>query len=330
MELELERLAREIKKRKAKKTAIQLPEGLKTRTLKIGEYLEKRAGCRVITIADPCFGSCDAREKEAKELGADLLVHFGHAPIGKHAKTTIFWPIEMSFDAAKTAERIAGECRKRNWGTIGLGTTVQYAGGIEKVRKELAERGIKPLVGKGSRRTACKGQVLGCNYSAARRTASRADGLFFIGDGLFHALGMALSTEKETIALNPLTLNAKSLEGEKEKFYKKRVAMASLAGKAKTFGIIVSTKSGQMQTEKAERARKLVETTGKKAVVLAMDFVRPEYLEGIEAECFVCTACPRIAYDDSTLFRKPIITLGELGAALGKESPEKIRFEEIE
>jgi diphthamide biosynthesis enzyme Dph1/Dph2 domain len=63
------------------KMAIQAPEGLKTHLLEVVDRLEE-CGKRVILFADPCYGACDLKDHEAKELGAELLVHIGHSEMG--------------------------------------------------------------------------------------------------------------------------------------------------------------------------------------------------------------------------------------------------------
>jgi 2-(3-amino-3-carboxypropyl)histidine synthase len=78
-DLELERVAKEVKQKKAKKVCIQLPDGLKPKAGKIADEIEKRTSAKVIIWAGPCFGACDTPHGLDK-LGIDLLVQWGHAP----------------------------------------------------------------------------------------------------------------------------------------------------------------------------------------------------------------------------------------------------------
>ena len=77
-DFEIPRIAREIKKAKAKIVGLQFPEGLKTRALGVAREIEQKTGCTAVIFADPCYGACDTKEIEAKKLGVDLIFQFGH------------------------------------------------------------------------------------------------------------------------------------------------------------------------------------------------------------------------------------------------------------
>lgn len=73
-DLELERVVKEIKKKKAKEVCIQLPDGLKPRATEIAEYLEKNTNAKITIWAGSCFGACDI-----PNIKADLLIQWGHS-----------------------------------------------------------------------------------------------------------------------------------------------------------------------------------------------------------------------------------------------------------
>ncbi len=72
--MELERVKKEIRKSKAKKVLIQLPDGLKPKANDIVKELEK-TGAKVYIWGGSCFGACDVPDVK----GFDLLVQFGHS-----------------------------------------------------------------------------------------------------------------------------------------------------------------------------------------------------------------------------------------------------------
>ena len=83
--LEIEKIAKTIKKQKARKILLQFPDGLKPYStlihdkileeLKNQKYKEKP---KIFIWLDSCFGSCDI-PIETKRLGIDLIVQFGHS-----------------------------------------------------------------------------------------------------------------------------------------------------------------------------------------------------------------------------------------------------------
>jgi 2-(3-amino-3-carboxypropyl)histidine synthase len=76
--LEIDRIAERIKKIKAKRVCIQLPDGLKPKAEKIQKEIAAKTGATVLIWAGSCFGACDTPQGLDK-LKVDLLVQFGHS-----------------------------------------------------------------------------------------------------------------------------------------------------------------------------------------------------------------------------------------------------------
>ncbi len=77
-DLELEKVAKEIRKSKARTVCIQLPDGLKPEAGNIAKELEKKTGANVLIWAGSCYGACDV-PLSVENLGVDLLVQWGHS-----------------------------------------------------------------------------------------------------------------------------------------------------------------------------------------------------------------------------------------------------------
>jgi 2-(3-amino-3-carboxypropyl)histidine synthase len=73
-DLDLERAIVAIRKNKAKKVLVQLPEGLKPLGPEIADRLEQETGADVHLWAGTCFGACDIPQVK----GYDLLIQWGH------------------------------------------------------------------------------------------------------------------------------------------------------------------------------------------------------------------------------------------------------------
>ena len=76
--LELEKVAEEIKDNDAKLVCVQLPDGLKPKAKEIHEYLEKNTDSKVIIWLGSCWGGCDV-PLQLEKLGVDLLIQWGHS-----------------------------------------------------------------------------------------------------------------------------------------------------------------------------------------------------------------------------------------------------------
>ena len=76
--LEIDRIAERIKKIKAKRVCIQLPDGLKPQAESIQRELMAKTGATVLIWAGSCFGACDTPQG-LDRLKVDLMVQFGHS-----------------------------------------------------------------------------------------------------------------------------------------------------------------------------------------------------------------------------------------------------------
>ncbi len=180
---------------------------------------------------------------------------------------------------------------------------------------------ITALVAEGSGRTPVRGQVLGCSFAAAR--VSGADEILFVGTGLFHPTGIAISTRSRVIALDPLTGTAREVRGDS--LMRRRFAVIERAQGAQTVGIIVSTKSGQRRMELAQRLARLSD----RAVIVTMREVNPDELLNLGFACYVNTACPRLAYDDQVRFPVPVLSPQEFEILCGARTWEEYAIDEI-
>ena len=75
--LELEKIINEIKKQRAKRVLLQLPDGLKTRATEIVDKIESKTNAKCLILMDTNFGACDL-PLGIEKLKIDLLIHFGH------------------------------------------------------------------------------------------------------------------------------------------------------------------------------------------------------------------------------------------------------------
>lgn len=78
--LELEKAVSEIKKKKAKRVLLQVPDFFKPYATQIAEKLEKATKAQVFIYFGSCFGACDIPTEEAKSVKADLIIQLGHSP----------------------------------------------------------------------------------------------------------------------------------------------------------------------------------------------------------------------------------------------------------
>jgi 2-(3-amino-3-carboxypropyl)histidine synthase len=323
-ELELERVTSEIKRRGARRVLLQLPDGMRTFAFQIAEYIRNAGPTEVIISGDSCYGACDLASRQARELGADLLIHYGHTCfITEPGVPVMYVEVMIPIDVGKTVEAILASTS--GWGTIGLTSTVQHTAQLGEIVKALAVKRVKALVGEGAGITPVGGQVLGCSYSAATRLQENVDGYIFIGGGKFHPLGLALTTGKQVVVVDPYNSHVSKLdERELMQLAKRRMAIITAARDAKTIGVLVSSKPGQLALV---NALVIVEKLGDReirAFLIYLDEVSADKLNNFtEPEAFIETACPRIAIDGVAGVERPILTTTEARVLLGEKSWEE-------
>jgi len=292
-----------VRKQKPKRILLQIPEGLKPKALQMAKELES-IGAQVFICCDQCFGACDVKGDEARRLRCDLVVHVGHSDLGvKSSVPVIYDHFPIKVDVKKSLD--SGIHLFRRFRRIGLATTLQYASLIGGVERALKTRGFKVYAKRHSLFSA-RGQILGCDQSSALVVDKSVDCYLFIGSGLFHPLGLAAKTDKPVFFLDVERGSIRELREEARKERIKRGLRIEKARSCMSFAVIVSTKPGQARAEEAVAVKKALEKKGKSAVILAMDRITPEAIMGIQADCLVNTACPRLA-DDASMFGKPIL-----------------------
>ena len=321
-DFEEERIKQEITKLGAKRVLLQMPEGLKPQAPKLAKIVEKTGAVAIIS-ADPCYGACDIAVVEAEGLGVDLIVHFGHARMVKHEQVaTIYVEARATVTVDKAVEQSLPLLS--NYTAIGLATSVQHLQTLNQAREILTRAGKIVIVG-DTGQIGYPGQVSGCNYSNVKSIATEVEAFLFVGGGMFHALGIALSTSKPTIIADPYDNRAYQISAEAKKILKQRFASIQEAKNAKRFGIFVGLKPGQKHLESALSIKELAEKNGKAAYLLAAREINPEtLLEFPSIDAYVNTACPRVSLEATGKFGKPVLTVNEFMVVCGESSWENM------
>lgn len=283
----------------------------------IADSVSSRTSAKPVVIGDPCYGACDIRKDDA-----EALVHFGHSRIPSQDDGGNVLYIEARAEISFDDLVIPADIPKK----VGLLATIQYVHLIPELIEILERTGRTCVVGKGNDRIEYPGQVLGCNCSAA---SIDVDSFIFIGEGDFHPLAAAFGTERTVTVLNPITKEFRNIDETKDRILRKRFAAIQSAKDAERFLIIKCSKSGQRRDDVAETCMEMICDAGKKGFMTVMDEIGPERLMSYDVDAYVNTACPRIAMDDSSKYRKPMLTPPELEIVLGRREWDDYVFDQI-
>jgi 2-(3-amino-3-carboxypropyl)histidine synthase len=321
-DFQIDRIITIVKDTGAKVIGLQFPEGFKRRSPGIGSKIEDETGVTVLISGNPCFGACDI--DVALVDNVEVLFHFGHAPLDDNALSRKVYFIETRSDVdVKAVVKLAVPELKGQ--KIGLITTVQHVHKLKDASLVLKEHGKDCVICTGDSKIAYPGQVLGCNFSAARN--EDCDEYLYIGSGQFHPLGVSLATKKHVLIADPFVNELR--EADSSKVLRQRSAVIAKSLDAESFGIVVSSKPGQERMKLAEELKNMAKKHGKDAYILTMDLVTPDQLLQFKMDAFVNTACPRIAVDEVGRFNAPMLTPLEFEIVLGEREWEDLYFDEI-
>ena len=194
------------------KILLQFPEGLKQKALEHARKLESD-GNEVFISASPTYGACDLAIDEAKRIGAEKIVHFGHAEF-HHIDFNVEY-VDYKIDAPLSIlERslpVLESFRK-----IGLVTTIQHIHQLDEIRKFYEKNGKEIVIGKPYGFAKKNGQILGCDIGSAASIDRSVDAHVYFGGGIFHPLGALLNTSKPFLVIDPFHGNIEFIDHYRE------------------------------------------------------------------------------------------------------------------
>ncbi|MBA7601812.1 hypothetical protein ES703_08894 [subsurface metagenome] len=316
LDFEKEKLIKELKKRKPKKVLVQLAEGIKKNAPEIGEWI-RDLGIEVIFSGETCWGGCDIAVDEAKAVGADLIVHFGHAEFIKTDFPVLYIEVKDILNLNHLLEKSLKFLEK--YKTIGLSYSIQHRHDLENIKKFYEEKGKKVILSKKRGTNAYEGHITGCDYQGLKEIQDKVDCFVIIGNQ-FHSMGATLAVKKPVILIDVYNNEVRTMEGLRDKILKQRMISIEKLREAKNIGIIIGMKCGQKFGSPKKLMEKLKEQ-GKNVIIITMSELTPDKIMNFyNIDAFIELACPRIAIDDFANYPKPILTFKEALVAVGELS----------
>jgi len=315
-ECEAEEAEKWIKENKLRRVLIQAPPGLREEMLKLAERVSRLA--EVFLHGGSCWGACDVAFSEAETVGADGIIHLGHARFLEREPVPTLY-LECLVRDPRPLRSVLNEAVEglRGYRRVGVGFTVQWRGFADLILEELKKAGIEPYIGRPVPPLRYPGQVLGCAYTTLLGLSSRVEAFLVIGS-VFHGLGLALQTPKKVYAADPETGKTRDLEGDVDRILRSRYAYIEEFKSSRRVGVIVSVKPGQYRLGSGRRLAEILRKAGKQAEILIMNEVQADYLRDIPLEGFVNTACPRLSIEDQFRLEKPLLLPREALVAVGE------------
>jgi 2-(3-amino-3-carboxypropyl)histidine synthase len=325
LNFEIPFLVKELKKRKPKRVLIQLPEGIKQNAAEISGPIES-LGIEAIFSGETAWGGCALALEEAKSIGADLIVHFGHAkfidvPKGKGYPKVLYVEVRDELELGPLLKKSLKQLKK--FKSVGLSYSIQHRHDIEKIRKFYGKNGKRVVLSRKLGLVEYEGHVVGCQYSGLKAIEKSVDAFVVVGNQ-FHSMGAVLTVEKPVILLDVYNNSVRDMSNLREKILRQRLFSIEKLRRAKNVGIIMEIKPGQKFGSPRYLHKKLKES-GKNPVMVTMSEMTPDKIMNFyNIDAFIELACPRIALDDFAKYPKPILTFKEALVALKVKTWDEI------
>lgn len=315
LNLEKQKLIEELKKRNPKKVLVQLAEGIKQNSIEISKTIEDlNLGIEVIFSGESAWGACSVAVQEAKAVGADLIIHFGHAEFIKTDFPVIYVEVRDELDLNPLLKKSLNLLKK--FKKIGFSYSIQHRQDLDKIKKFYSKHRKEVLLSKKLGNVAYEGHIVGCQYAGLKAIENQVDCFVILGNQ-FHGMGAVLSVKKPVILLDVYNDKVRNLSGLREKILKQRIISISKFKDAKNIGIITEIKLGQ-KLGSPNYLLKEMRKQGKSVIIISMNEFSPDKIMNFyNIDAFVDLACPRIAIDDFAKYPKTIITFKEALVALG-------------
>ena len=316
-----ENLIKEIKERKAKRILLQLPEGLKKEASRLAKFIQDNTNSEVIIAGEPCWGACDIALDEARNLKADLIILYGHAPFMKIDFPILYVEVRYETNIEDLVKKSLKELKDYN--RIALVCSVQHMHQLPIAEKILKEDNKEVFIPPKKGFAFYSGQVLGCEYNGLKVIKDKFDAILVIGND-FHALGAALAIPKPVILLDPFNREIHNMKEKRDKIIRQRIIAINKVKDARKIGIIIDNKPGQ-HFGSAYHIKNKLEKDDKEVTLIVMDEISNDKLINLyDIQAFIETACPRISTEDYARFSKPVINYREALVVINDLSFEEL------
>ncbi|XP_071621062.1 2-(3-amino-3-carboxypropyl)histidine synthase subunit 1 isoform X2 [Heliangelus exortis] len=303
-----------IRQARAKKVALQMPEGLLMFACTIADIVERFTDAEAVVMGDVTYGACCVDDYTARALGADFLVHYGHScliPIdATQGLKMLYVFVDIKIDTSHFLETI---CFNFAAGTsLALVSTIQFVSTVQAVSQELRSQykvcvpQCKPL---------SPGEILGCT---SPRLTQDTDAIVYLGDGRFHLESIMIANPGiPAYRYDPYSkVFSQEHYGHEDMRRARQDAICAATG-ARCWGLILGTLGRQGSLGILQHLESRLRALGRPFVRVLLSEIFPSKLQLFpEVDAWVQIACPRLSIDWGQAFSKPLLTPYEAAVAL--------------
>ncbi|KAG5269203.1 hypothetical protein AALO_G00199410 [Alosa alosa] len=303
-----------VRQAKAKRVALQLPEGLQMFACVIADIIERFTEADTLVMGDVTYGACCVDDFTARALGADFMVHYGHScliPIDSTAGIKMLYVfVDIQMDTSHFLDTLRFNFTPGQ--SLALVSTIQFVAALQA-----ASAALKPdydvLVPQC--RPLSPGEILGCTSPRLDRSVNA---VIYLGDGRFHLESIMIANpDIPAYRYDPYS---KVFSREYYDHQAMRAARLEAIDKARTaqrWGLILGTLGRQGNPKILEHLESKLEAHGRSFTRVLLSEIFPSKLQLMaDVDAWVQIACPRLSIDWGTAFSKPLLSPYEAAVAL--------------
>ncbi|BAM40093.1 Diphthamide synthesis protein [Theileria orientalis strain Shintoku] len=309
--------------------ALQMPEGLLAWAPEISEILQFFCPTlkEVIIMADVTYGACCIDDYTAKNLGCDLLIHYGHSclvPVTEVGVNCLYIFVEITFSSQKLSNAIESSF-KPDEHIIMMGT-IQYSNVIREAVNIINKGGyFKYLIDVPQVSPLLPGEVLGCtspiidqnnlkvneNHKAESSVHDRAEVshiIIFVADGRFHLESTLIQNPGiKLYRFDPFNKIFSEEAYDLDTLHSVRKKAILKATEARSVCIILSTLGRQGNVNILNNICSLLSERNIKHVKLLLSEITIDKILNLNVDCSIQIGCPRLSIDWGDSFPKPLL-----------------------
>ncbi|CAH8545806.1 unnamed protein product [Schistosoma turkestanicum] len=314
---------------RARRIALQMPEGLLIFAIPISEIIRnyfirtsESSGSEdsikdidVVILGDVTYGACCVEELNAKALGVDLLVHYGHScliPLDSISVLYVF--VDIQIDIIHFIDSIKANFEKSSH--LALVSTIQFVTSLQAAKQPLLEAGYSVTIPQCL--PLSPGEILGCTSPKVEGV----DALIYLGDGRFHLESIMISNPLlAAYRYDPYDKSFTREYYDHKEMRKRRKEAIDTARSAVNFGIILGTLGKQGSPAVVKQLQTELEKSGKTYCIILLSEILPSKLALFDeqVDVWIQVACPRLSIDWGVEFTKPLLTPYEAFVALNEQ-----------
>uniref|UniRef100_W5MHB8 2-(3-amino-3-carboxypropyl)histidine synthase subunit 1 n=1 Tax=Lepisosteus oculatus TaxID=7918 RepID=W5MHB8_LEPOC len=308
-----------VKQVKAKRVALQMPEGLQMFACTIADIIERFTGAETLVMGDVTYGACCVDDFTARALGADFMVHYGHSclvPIDSTAGIKMLYVfVDIQIDTPHFLDTVRFNFPRGS--SLALVSTIQFVAALQSASSELRPDYdvVVPQC-----RPLSPGEILGCTSPRLERPVSAILEIYLIA-GKYqdrHLENPSITHGVPCIVrYDPYSKVFSREHYDHDAMRAVRRQAIEAARRARRWGLILGTLGRQGNPKILEHLESRLQALGLPFVRVLLSEIFPSKLDLLaDIVKWVQIACPRLSIDWGSAFSRPLLSPYEAAVAL--------------